>query len=220
MLPLSSCDIFSVVSQCRILATVQYMNTQLFAFFFDWRLALAGLHSDLVTVDVEWHRLNLLSGSRRTSLEAQTQIWTWLRQERWGCVVHQLYTAYKQCATGFCCCVYQWLTKPCHSHQPMLGWGRRRNRLNEIFKKLPDENMMHIVKMTLRILLAANWKLSTTVHVFSVMPGAHKRDCHCSDFQAGITWLTNTGSITNTTLRCLLWQRCRCPCRAEITNEQ
>ena len=32
--PLSSCDIkISVVSQCRILVAVQYMNTQLFAFF-------------------------------------------------------------------------------------------------------------------------------------------------------------------------------------------
>ena len=35
MLPLSSCDIkISVVSWCRILVVVQYMNTQLFAFFF------------------------------------------------------------------------------------------------------------------------------------------------------------------------------------------
>ena len=33
--PLSSCDIkISVVTQCRILVAVQYMNTQLFAFFF------------------------------------------------------------------------------------------------------------------------------------------------------------------------------------------
>ena len=33
-LPLSSCNIkISVVSQCRILVAVQYMNTQLFAFF-------------------------------------------------------------------------------------------------------------------------------------------------------------------------------------------
>ena len=33
--PLSSCDIkISVVSQCRILVTVQYMNTQLVALFF------------------------------------------------------------------------------------------------------------------------------------------------------------------------------------------
>ena len=35
MLPLSSCKIkLSVVSQCRILVAVQYMNTQLFTFFF------------------------------------------------------------------------------------------------------------------------------------------------------------------------------------------
>ena len=57
------------------------MNTQLFAFFLtDWQLASAGLHSDLVTVDADWHRLNLLTHSRRRSPETQTQIWNWLRQ--------------------------------------------------------------------------------------------------------------------------------------------
>ena len=66
---------------CRILVAVEYMNTQLFAFFLtDWQLASAGLHSDLVTVDADWHRLNLLTDSRRTSPETQTQIWNWLRQ--------------------------------------------------------------------------------------------------------------------------------------------
>ena len=81
MLPLSSCDIkISVVSQCRILVAVQFMNTQLFAFFCDWQLASPGLLCDLVTVDTDWRRLNLLTDSRLTSLETQTQIWNWLRQ--------------------------------------------------------------------------------------------------------------------------------------------
>ena len=58
------------------------MNTQLFAFFLtDWQLASAGLHSDLVTVDADWHRLNLLTGSRHTSPYTQTQSWNWLRQQ-------------------------------------------------------------------------------------------------------------------------------------------
>ena len=53
MLPLSSCNIkISVVSQCRILVAVQYMNTLPFAFFSRLKLAPAGLLSDLVTVDV------------------------------------------------------------------------------------------------------------------------------------------------------------------------
>ena len=44
MLPLSSCDIkISVVSWCRILVAVQYMNTQLFVFFFQLKFAPAGL---------------------------------------------------------------------------------------------------------------------------------------------------------------------------------
>ena len=49
-------------------------------FSFDWQLAPAGLHSDLVTVDADWRRLNLLTYSRRTSLKTQTQIWNWLKQ--------------------------------------------------------------------------------------------------------------------------------------------
>ena len=51
MCPLSSCNFkTSGVSQCRILVPGQpgqYMNTQLFAFFFSQQLAPAGLHSDL-----------------------------------------------------------------------------------------------------------------------------------------------------------------------------
>ena len=54
-MPLSSCDIkISVVSQCRILVAVQYMDTQLFGFFLtDRQLAPAGLLSDLVTADAD-----------------------------------------------------------------------------------------------------------------------------------------------------------------------
>ena len=70
----------------RNLVADHYVNTQpeLFAFFLltelDWQLAPAGLLSDLVTVDADWHRLNLLTHSRCMSLETQTQIWNWLRQ--------------------------------------------------------------------------------------------------------------------------------------------
>ena len=76
MLPLSSWDIkISVVSQCRILVAVQYLNTQLSAFFPVLKLAPAGLLSDLVTIDADLRRLNLMTDSRLTSLETQTQIW-------------------------------------------------------------------------------------------------------------------------------------------------
>ena len=75
MLPLSRCYIkTSVVSQYRVLVPVQYMNTQLFTFFVNWQqwLAPAALLSDLVTVDADWCRLDILTGSRRTSQETQT----------------------------------------------------------------------------------------------------------------------------------------------------
>ena len=55
MWPMSNCKIkISVVSQCRILVAVQYMNTQLFTFLFNLlKLASAGLLRDLVTVDID-----------------------------------------------------------------------------------------------------------------------------------------------------------------------
>ena len=57
-----------------------YEHTAFRVFFTDWQLAPAGLHSDLVSVDADWHRLNLLNDSRLTSQETQTQIWNWHRQ--------------------------------------------------------------------------------------------------------------------------------------------
>ena len=51
------------------------------------------------------------------------------------------------------------------------------------------------------------------------MPGAHKaRDDRYGLFVTGNTWLTNKGSITNTILRCPLWERCECPCEAKIVT--
>ena len=51
------------------------------------------------------------------------------------------------------------------------------------------------------------------------MPGAHKRrDDRYGVFQTGNTWVTNKGSITNTILRCSLWQRCECPCETKIVT--
>ena len=51
------------------------------------------------------------------------------------------------------------------------------------------------------------------------MPCAHKgRDDRYGLFVTGNTWLTNKGSITNTILRCPLWERCECQCKAKIVT--
>ena len=98
--PLSSCNIkISVVSQCRFTAGISWLIiiwTHSFCLFFtDWQLAPAGLRSDSVTVDAEWQRLNLLTDSRHTSPETQTQIWNWLRQRPPSTsVVHYLQTVH------------------------------------------------------------------------------------------------------------------------------
>ena len=68
-------------------------NAAVSFFFLIWQLAPAGLHSDLVKVDEEWQRLNLLTGSRRSSPETQTQIQAWLRQGQHSTpIVHSLQT--------------------------------------------------------------------------------------------------------------------------------
>ena len=98
--PLSSCNIkISVVSQCRFTAGISWLIiiwTHSFCLFFtDWQLAPAGLRSDSVTVDADWQRLNLLTDSRHTSPETQTQIWNWLRQRPPSTsVVHYLQTVH------------------------------------------------------------------------------------------------------------------------------
>ena len=81
-LPLSSCYIkISVVSQCRCTAGISWLFILwTHSCLCDWQLAPAGQRSDLVTVDADWHRLNLLTDSRLTSQETQKQIWNWLRQ--------------------------------------------------------------------------------------------------------------------------------------------
>ena len=69
-----------------------------FQVFTDRKLAPAGLHSDLVTADADWRRLNLLADSRScrcTSQETHTQIWNWLRQRPHSTqVVHCLQTVH------------------------------------------------------------------------------------------------------------------------------
>ena len=44
------------------------------------------------------------------------------------------------------------------------------------------------------------------------------RDDRYGVFVTGNRWVTNKGSITNTILRCPLWQRCECPCEAKIVT--
>ena len=79
----------------------------------DWQLAPAGLLSDLVTVDADRHRLNLLTDSRLTSPETQTQIWNWLRQlPPRTFVVHCLQTVH------CCACPASTMAEQLHPQQP------------------------------------------------------------------------------------------------------
>ena len=149
------------------------------SFITNWQLAPAGLHSDLVTVDANWHRLNLLT--YHLTVDARVQ----KHKHRFEYDLDSChppstleYTAYKQYRTGSACCVYLWPTKRHSSPQLMLGRSRRRNPFTKIFKKQPYGNMMNIAKMTLRTLFAANWKLSMTVPVFLACPSSQVRATH------------------------------------------
>ena len=117
---------------------VQYMNTQLFAFFFSQQRAPAWLHKDLNTVDAHWRRL--ICWLRAEAWVSKHKHWSAIDSDR-GSTVLQLYTAYKQYTTGSGCCIYQWLTKRRHSlrHLLKLCRGRRRHTSSEIFKNQPNE---------------------------------------------------------------------------------
>ena len=43
-------------------------------------------------------------------------------------------------------------------NQLMLDLGRRRDSFSKTFNKLPDGNMMNMVKMTFRTIVLATWK--------------------------------------------------------------
>ena len=142
------------------------MNTQLFAFFLtDWQLASAGLHSDLVTVDADWHRLNLLTDS--TSPETQTQIWNWLRQlPPRTFVVHCLQT------------VHCWLPLPCvddgrtAASSAAVSWLHHMQNIcylrDSSFKKLSNQNSIDIPMQTSKALFVANSKISTNAHLVRI----------------------------------------------------
>ena len=100
-------------------------------FFCNWQFAPAGLHSNLFSVDSDWHRLNLLTDSRR---ETQTQIWNWPRQQP-----HCIQVAH--CLQRVLCLLLlllmrQPLQNNCsHSSHLMTTWCTT-NATYEIFKKL------------------------------------------------------------------------------------
>ena len=72
-----------------------YEHTAVRVFILDWQLAPAEHLSDLATVDADLCRLNMLTDSRLTSPETQTQIWNWLWQRTLSTlVVHCLPTAH------------------------------------------------------------------------------------------------------------------------------
>ena len=164
MWPLSSCYIkISVVSQCRILVAVQYMNTQLFSFFCNWQLAPAGLLCDLVTVDADWRRLNLLTDSRHTSLETKTQIWNWPRQlphntqlvhclQIVHCWLHLMHQQWQNSCILSSCLMTTSMCKKCYLRD---------------FKKLPNQNSIDIPMKTSKAFkfFVTNSKLSTNAHL-------------------------------------------------------
>ena len=97
MPPLSSCEIkISVVSQCRILVAVQYMNTQVLTFCFRltactcWTAQWLGHYWRwlMQTELADWQQMHKL-GNTTTNLKIETN--------SDSChTVHRLYTAWKQ----------------------------------------------------------------------------------------------------------------------------
>ena len=135
-------------------------------FFCDWQLAPAGLLCDLVTVNADWRRLNLLTDSRRTSPETQTQIWNWLRQlPPRTQVVHCLQT------------VHCWL--PLMRQRWENSWilssrlmmtPCARNASYKISRNRPIRTALTFRMRTSKALFVANSKLSTNAHLVRICP--------------------------------------------------
>ena len=101
---------------------------------------------------------------------------------------------------------------PAHAGQKQK---KKRIQLNlqETARWEHDENRKEDIEDFIR----SELKIVNDCAGLTVMPGAHKRrDDSYGLFVTGNTWVTNKGSITNTIFRCLLWERCKCPCEAKI----
>ena len=141
----------------------------------------AGLCNDVVTVDTDWHKLNLLIGSQRSSPETQTQIWNWRRQQpprtqvvhclqtvhcRSSHPVHRSDTAYKQYTAGCPWCVWQ---NGCILSSSLMTTPCARSTNYEISRNCPM-NSIDIPMQTSKALFAANSKLSTNAHFVRICP--------------------------------------------------
>ena len=123
--------------------------TQLLAFCFDWQLAPAGLLSDLNTDNKDWHRLNLLTNSRHTNPETQTQIWNWLRLQPHCTPNCTLPTNSTLLAAAPDASTNDTLQQPSHDTMCKKCYWR-------YFKKLPNQDSIDILMKTLKTVLVCN----------------------------------------------------------------
>ena len=193
MLPLSNCNIkISVVSQCRILVLVHYMNTPVHIFFQQTKLASTGLHSELSPDDAKW--------TCRLTADARS-----LKHK------HKFETDSDSCNTHPQT-VHDWQLMSCLAMtckalpQPPADavQKQKKKHLQRDFQETArlehDENFEDI-----------KLKIVNNSTCLSVMPWAQKLGSCYGGFQTGNTWLTNKSSITNIILRCQLWQPSYCP---------
>ena len=114
-----------------------------------------------------WYWLNLLTDSRRTSPETQTQIRNLLRQQPYSTkVVHCLQRVY----CGLMLMMRQpWQNSCSHSSHPITTQCTR-NTTYEISKKMPNQNSIDIPMQISKALFAANSKLSRNAHLVRLYP--------------------------------------------------
>ena len=145
-------------------------------FFCDWQLAPAGLLCDLVTVDADWRRLNLLTDSRHTSLETKTQIWNWPRQlphntqlvhclQIVHCWLHLMHQQWQNSCILSSCLMTTSMCKKCYLRD---------------FKKLPNQNSIDIPMQTSKALFVANSKISTNAHLVRICLKMGVKGMFCS----------------------------------------
>ena len=144
VLPLSSCDIkITVVSQCRILVPVPYMNTQLFTFFFSTETCTCWTTQWLGHC-WRWLTQTELANWQQTHESGNTNtFWNWLRQQPHSTqVVHYLQTVHWGLLR-----MRQWWQNRCILSRCLMPTPSAicKKCNHRDFKKLPNQNCMDIL---------------------------------------------------------------------------
>ena len=157
---ISSCCLWSVV----ILKYLLYLCAGFPWLFSNWKHSCSPIFSvwQLApasnTIDKDWHRLNLLTDSRCTSLETKKQIWKWL-----GKLPHLTTNS-----TLLAAAAVSNMAEQLQPQLPSHGDTVHKKCYQRDFKKLHNQNSIDSPMKVSKALFVANSKLSMNAHLVQI----------------------------------------------------